>query len=281
MKKVVFMGYGEIGKKCIELLVDNGFSVELILTHIDRTKNGVDTYAISEGIEFSYVDSRTCLSYMVEKIKNIKPDYLVSINYRYIIPKPVFELAEYAINIHGSLLPKYRGRAPHVWSIINGEVETGVTCHFIDERVDSGDIIVQKSLRIENEDTGYTLLEKFKNIYPNVLSEALLNIETVKKYYKQDEGLASYYGKRTPILGYIDFRKSSIEVINFVRAQAHPYPGAYYFLPDGRKIIINKVSVFEAGNLNLEIGTIKTFDEKLIVKCKDSILKIDSYTVLS
>lgn len=281
MKKVIFCGFGKLGKDCMKELILRGYQVKYVFTHKDNDSNSVDTFAHSEGINYSYVDTRTNLAYLTELIRTINPDFLISVNYRYIIPEEIFTLADFALNIHGSLLPKYRGRTPHVWSIINGETESGITCHLMEASVDTGDIILQKAIPIEIEDTGYTLLKKFELEYPTILIDSIEKVTNGSDATKQDDNIASYYGKRTPEMGYIDFRKSACEVINFVRAQAEPYPGAYYYLIDGRKIVINRISIHEIDNFSSELGVIRRIDNLYYVRCKDNTLRIDDYRVVN
>lgn len=280
MKKVIFCGFGKLGKDCMKLLLEEGYQIEYVMTHRENGVNSVDTFAQSVGIEYSYVDARKNLEDLSEQIKSISPNFLISVNYRYIIPKEIFTLADFALNVHGSLLPRYRGRTPHVWSIINGESESGITCHLIEELVDTGNIISQKVISIEPEDTGYSLLSKFESEYPTLLIESIEKLINGSDLTKQDDKLASYYGKRTPDMGYIDFRKKASEVINFVRAQAQPYPGAYYYLLDGRKIIINRIAIHEINYLNMEIGVIIEMDSCYYVRCKDFTIRIEDYRIL-
>lgn len=280
MNKIVFCGFGKLGKKCMEELINQGYSILLVLTHRENEKESVDTFAQNQGIEYSYLDSRRHLDKIFEKVNNIKPDFMISVNYRYIIPKKIYSLANYAINIHGSLLPQYRGRTPHVWSIINGECESGITCHLIEEVVDAGDIVSQIIIPIEENDTGYSLLKKFELNYPEILIDSIDKLLNKCNLIKQDENSASYYGKRTPDMGYIDFRKNANEVINFIRAQADPYPGAYYYLVDGRKIVINKVIECEINDLNISVGIVKEKCNHYYVRCSDSLLRIEEYRII-
>jgi len=202
------------------------------------------------------------------------------VNYRFIISKEIFSIPNYAINIHGSLLPKYRGRTPHVWSIINGEKYSGITCHLIDEGVDTGNIIEQVKIEIGNEDTGFSLLKKFQQLYPDLLLRSLKKLEFKQSTNIQNEANASYYGKRTPEMGYIDFYKSSFQVMNFVRAQAAPYPGAYYYLINGKRIVINKL-IIEVNNIEIDtIGIIMEKDNNYYVRCEDNILKIIDFEII-
>lgn len=278
MKKILFCGFGKLGSSCLKVLIENGYEIGYILTHKENEQDSVDTFAFNNKIEYSYLDARKHLTQLIEKID--KFDLLISVNYRYVIPKEIYTLADIAINVHGSLLPKYRGRTPHVWSIINGEKESGITCHIIEETVDTGAIVSQIVVPIDKDDTGYSLLKKFEVNYPLLLMDSINKLEKRVALSKQDEKLASYYGKRTPDMGYIDFRKSATEIIDFVRAQAEPYPGAYYYLVDGRKIIINKLIRVEQKQLDMTIGVIKEINGEYFVLCKDGVLKIHDYHIV-
>lgn len=280
MVNIVFCGYGKLGIDCLEALSVSGFKIDYILTHKEHEAKSVDTFAIRNNISYSYKDARKSFDEVSSVIKNIQPKYLISVNYRYILPKGIFQIPEYSVNIHGSLLPRYRGRTPHVWSIINGEKVSGITSHIIEESVDSGDIIEQEFIDIEIEETGHSLLKKYELRYPLLLINSIKSLEDGKRLKKQDEALASYFGKRTPDMGYIDFYKEAVEVINFVRAQAEPYPGAYYYLNDGRKIIINKLIVDDVVEVTSTIGVINKVTDSYYVKCKDAILRILNYRII-
>ncbi|NSL51794.1 methionyl-tRNA formyltransferase [Calidifontibacillus erzurumensis] len=281
MKKIVFCGFGKLGKDCLERLIDEGYTISFIFTHKELQEESVDTFAKMKNLEYCYKDARKYLDEVKPRIIQLRPDYLVSVNYRYIIPREIFEIPKFAINIHGSLLPKYRGRTPHVWSIINGEEYSGITAHIIEETVDTGDIIAQIPVKIDPNDTGYSLLKKFEGLYPDLLINSINKLENNEPLLKQNENNASFFGKRTPEMGYIDFYKESYEIINFVRAQAHPYPGAYYYLIDGKKIIINRLIVEESISLNLPIGVITNINNDYYVKCKDNVLKIVDYKIVN
>ncbi|MGO5065104.1 formyltransferase family protein [Clostridium sp. LCP25S3_F8] len=275
MKNVLFCGYGKLGTNCIKRLIKDGYNISYVFTHKEFENDSVDTFAKKNKINYSYEDIRKSKDEFKRVFLDMNLDYLVSINYRYIIPREIFTVPKYSLNIHGSLLPKYRGRTPHVWSIINGEEYSGITCHLIDEGIDTGNIIEQISVKIEENDTGYTLLKKFEKLYPDLLIKSIDKLNKNCITIIQDENNASYFGKRTPDMGYIDFYKKSFEIVNFVRAQAFPYPGAYYYLSNGKKIIINKIiPIGEEYQLSGSIGVIKSFNNEYYVKCIDSTLKI-------
>lgn len=280
-KNIVFCGFGNLGKACMVALLDKGYTIKYVMTHKENEMNSVDAFSHNFGIEYSYLDARKNLEKMSEKIRTIKPDFIVSVNYRYILPVEIYDIADYAINIHGSLLPKYRGRTPHVWSIINGEKESGITCHLIEKTVDTGEIISQIVIPIGKDDTGYSLLKKYEEYYPDILVNSIEKLLKGDDLVKQDENNASYYGKRTPDMGYIDFRKKSNEIIDFVRAQSEPYPGAYYYLIDGSKIMINKIITNEFVDLDIPIGVIRKIDNQYFIRCEDKLLKIEEYKIVS
>lgn len=193
-----------------------------------------------------------------EFISNIDCQVLLSINYLFIIEPDIINLPSIlAINIHGSLLPKYRGRTPHVWAIINGERETGITAHLIDEEVDNGDIAHQMIVPIKDDVTGGEILKEFKKLYPKVIDDVLIKIDTGQlKLIKQDQNKATYFGKRTPLDGKINWNWSKERIKNWVRAQADPYPGAFTFY-NNRKVKIHKVSIVDCSfNYLEENGTI-------------------------
>lgn len=284
MRNIMYFGFGKLGTDCLKLLLDKGYKINYIFTHQENKDFSVDTLAKKNDIPFFYCDLRKNMEEK-KKIEDFlqenKNDYLISINYRYIIPESIFSKVHYAINIHGSLLPKYRGRTPHVWNIINGEKVSGITCHKITEIVDSGDIIYQEEIKIEDNWTGNDLLIEMQSRYPNVLLETLTRIENNKEnvFQKQNELKATYFGKRIPEMGYISFFNSYINIYNFVRAQSNPYPGAYYYLPNGEKIIIDKIEKNNSPSILIEmsgskVGELIELKENYYVRCEDAIIKI-------
>ncbi|WP_214781722.1 methionyl-tRNA formyltransferase [Exiguobacterium sp. S3] len=279
--RMIFCGFGKLGKVCLDTLIQNKYDVVFVLTHKDMSEHSVDSYCEVNNIPYSYIDVRKEGNKLLEQILIENSIYLVSVNYRYILPSKIINSVEVAINLHGSLLPKYRGRTPHVWSIINGETYSGVTSHLIDEGVDTGNIIKQIRIKIEEDDTGYDLLIKFEKEYPDLLLDSLTDIQSGILPKVQNESQGSYFGRRTPEMGYIDFFKNTIEVINFVRAQAKPYPGAYYYLKNGSKIIIHKIIQCSDSISNLDtIGVIEKIDSDYYVRCKDNVLKIVDYEII-
>ncbi|MBI5682765.1 MAG: methionyl-tRNA formyltransferase [Deltaproteobacteria bacterium] len=178
--------------------------------------------ALYEGLNFK--DEKT-----YDIIKKLSPDIIIVSSFNQIIPKSIISIPKLGvINIHPSLLPKYRGATPTVWALMNGEKETGVTIHFIeDERIDNGCFITQSRLQIEPADTDGALRFKLAALSENALIEALrLVLQNDKsKFLAQNESEATYYQKRSLMDAEIDINKPFNDIINKIRAMT-PYPGA-------------------------------------------------------
>lgn len=208
-------------------------------------------------------------------LNNKSCDIMVSVNYLFLIDKEILSIAKNLVfNIHGSLLPKYRGRTPHVWSIINNEKFTGITAHVIDEGCDTGDIIKQLIIPILESDTGASILNKYKELYIPLIHEVLDGYSSNSIVLSnQDNSKATYFGKRTPEDGRISWNWQVERIINWVRAQANPYPGAFTFY-NGKKVIVDLVAKSDLGfNYNIENGTILSVNP-LTVKCDNAALEI-------
>jgi len=142
------------------------------------------------------------------------------------------------LNLHGSLLPRYRGRCPVNWVLVHGETETGITLHYMEEKADRGDIVAQTAIPITPEDTAATLLARmtaaagqlFRETYPRLRSGQA-------ERFPQDHARASYFGGRRPEDGKIDWRQPATAIYNLMRAVTHPYPGAFTFF-QGRKLLV-------------------------------------------
>lgn len=280
MKKVIYAGFGKLGYVCLQELVQRGMQIEFVLTHKSGLEHSVDGYCLHHNIKFSYSDLRKD-QILLENLKSSSVEYLISVNYRYIIPGSLLNLVKYPLNLHGSLLPKYRGRTPHVWAIINGETKAGISCHIMEETVDTGDIYEQVEIDITPNDTGATLVEKFESNYPLCLRETLNKIDSNFVPIKQDNEQSTYFGKRIPEMGYIDFTKDRLSIINFIRAQAKPYPGAYCYLPDGKKIIVHRAEIVEiVGFEPLSLGSIRKNQEGFLASAKDGLLLFSDYEIV-
>lgn len=202
-------------------------------------------------------------------------DILVSVNYLFIIESNLITFPKkLAFNVHGSLLPKYRGRTPHVWSIINNESVAGVTAHIIDDGCDTGDIIVQKTILISQHDTGASLLRKYEHSYIPIIEEVLKKVEIgAVQLTKQDVTRASYFGKRTAADGLINWNWQKERIRNWVRAQAYPYPGAFTYV-DNKKVIIDKVVFSDFGFFNDEPNGLIKATDPILIKTPNGVIAV-------
>ena len=207
-------------------------------------------------------------------------DILISVNYLFIFDKKLINLPKIlSMNIHGGKLPLYRGRAPHVRAIINGEKEMGITLHKIDEGCDTGDIILQRVIELSDVITGGEILSLLPKIYPEMILEALRMISSNSlKLLTQEHQRSTYYEKMKPEEREIDWDCSSIKIYNLVRALTSPYPGAFTNF-HGRKVIIWKAEMcsenFNPTTTNGQI--LEVTENNLKVKTNDGVIQITQY----
>lgn len=202
-------------------------------------------------------------------------DVVFSVNYLFIVEEDILNHPKLiAANIHGSLLPKYRGRTPHVWAIINNEKETGVTVHVMDQGCDTGDILLQQSVPISAVETGGNILTKYESIYERMIRDffARAAAGTLDRI-PQDHSKATYFGRRTPDDGLIDWRWQRERIYNWIRALARPYPGAFFFC-DRIKYEVHACRFSDRGfDERMVNGTVLTL-EPLTVKTPNGALEL-------
>lgn len=263
---------GNLGQIVFEKLL-SVYKINFVLT--DRQSDGIITTAKKNDVAYYAGNPRNGKA--LAALPLAQCDVLLSVNYLFLIENDIIHLPKIlAINIHGSLLPKYRGRTPHVWAIINNEKQTGITAHVIDETCDTGDIIDQLIIPIEPEDTGADILNKYRVSYSDFILKTLRSIENKNHtLQKQNNELATYFGKRTPEDGKINWTWQKERIKNWVRAQAKPYPGAFAYC-DLKKVIVHKIEFSEYGfNYEEPDGKILEFeDEKPIVKTSNGCIKL-------
>jgi methionyl-tRNA formyltransferase len=210
----------------------------------------------------------------VERIRQMKPDILFSFYYRNMVGKELLAVPPRGcLNLHGSLLPRYRGRSPINWVLVNGETETGVTLHEMTSRPDDGDIVVQRPIAIGDDDTARNLMDRAVAVASEMLDETLPAVKAgTAPRTPQDQGGASYFGGRGPADGEIDWTAGAAQVRNLVRAVTRPYPGAFTFSGD-RKILVWSATVVDSRG-DAEPGTILSADP-LRIACGRDALQID------
>lgn len=235
MKAVVF-AYHDMGCTGIQALLDAGYDIEAIFTHPDNAGENhffgsVARLAAEQGITV-YAPEDVNHPLWVDRIRAMAPEVIFSFYYRHLIGNDILGLApKGAFNLHGSLLPKYRGRAPLNWVLVNGEKETGVTLHRMVQRADAGDIVAQQAVAITDTDAALSLHRKLCSASQMLLGDILPKIRSGQTQERvQDETQATYVGRRTPEDGRLDWEKPAQVLHNLVRAVSDPWPGAFGFV---------------------------------------------------
>ncbi|MFZ2087410.1 MAG: formyltransferase [Desulfobaccales bacterium] len=245
--RLIFMGYHNIGYFCLKALIDMcrdfGDDIAAVVTHADNPRENI-WFASVRDLAFQhhlpvYQPKNPNDPAFVETMRLLAPDFLFSCYYRDMLKQPLLDLPKKgALNMHGSLLPKYRGRVPVNWVLVHGETETGMTLHYMEEKADRGDMVGQMRVPITMEDTAFTLFARMTVAAEKVLQEAYPLLRTGQApRIPQDHSQASYFGGRRPEDGRIHWTKSAQEIYNLVRAVTHPYPGAFTSL-NGRKLFV-------------------------------------------
>ena len=241
--KIVFFGTSEFAIPAFRELLSSRHKVLALVSQPDRKRgrrlkvSPPPTKVLALARDIKVYQPENASGYeTVDYLKKLEADLFVVVSFGQILKKTVLALPKsYSINLHGSLLPKYRGAAPTNWAIINGDTSSGVTIIKMNERLDEGDIISKKDLEIDQEDTNITLSEKLSEIGARLLLEAMDSIENGKATFeKQDEALATYAPKLKKEDALIDWKEPARVIRNKVRGFI-PWPGAYTY--SGKKIL--------------------------------------------
>lgn len=240
--KVVACAYHNVGCRCLEELIRQGAEIRLIFTHEDSPTEQIWFSSVRELADkhsIPYLTSNINEPENIARVRAIAPDFLLSFYYRNMIKPELLQIPKSgALNLHGSMLPKYRGRVPVNWAVINGEIETGATLHYMVEKPDAGNIVDQQKIEIGFTDTAHDVFIKvadaavtvIQRSWPKLLAGTADNVP-------MDLSAGSYFGGRKPEDGRIDWSKSALQIYNLVRGVTHPYPGAFTLL-DGKKVVI-------------------------------------------
>lgn len=231
--RVLVFAYHDVGYECLDLLVARAANVVAVFTHEDDANEQIWFKSVARLAREHGIDVHTPNAInnpeWVERIRALQPNLIFSFYYRHLIAPEVLDLARLgAYNMHGSLLPKYRGRAPVNWAVLNGESETGATLHVMVQRPDAGDIVDQEHVPIGAQDTARDVFTKVTAAARAVLERQLDNLLTGRAPRRpQNEAEATYFGGRRPEDGRIDWRREASSIFNLVRAVTRPYPGAF------------------------------------------------------
>ena len=273
MRAVVF-AYHDVGVHCIKALLNAGIQIDLVVTHQDDPNENVWFGSVAQLCQEKHLPFITPnaneLVAITPKITALAPDYIFSFYYRYMIPAPILACARIAaLNMHGSLLPKYRGRAPVNWAILHGETQTGATLHVMEVKPDAGDIVGQAQVTIGHDETATDVFEKVTQAAVAVINEVLPHLikgNVPRKPNNLSKG--SYFGGRKPADGQIHWDQTAKQVHDLVRAVAPPYPGAFTD-HQGKRMIVAKTSLNTAkpANLDLQSLGVQVVDNRVFGIC--------------
>lgn len=283
--KVVFMGTPEFAKESLKSLVESGYNVVACLTNPDKPAgrgmklkpSAVKEYSLENNIPVYQPTKVRNNIEILEILKSYEPDFIAVVAYGKILPKEILDIPKYGcINVHGSLLPKYRGAAPMQWAIINGEEKTGITTMYMDIGMDTGDMLLKEEIPILETDNLETIHDKLMVIGGNLLVKTLDGIldNSIKRIKQPDDyTIAPMLNKE---MTKIDFNKKGREIFNFVRGLS-PFPGTYMTTIGGDIFKVYEVSYTLDNDSyrsykNGEVVYISK--DKLNIKCSDGIISI-------
>ena len=274
----VVFAYHNVGVRCLRVLLDQGVHVPLVLTHEDSPSetiwyDSVAAVCAEHGIDSLTVDDPNHPD-VVARIRALSPDFFFSFYYRKMLGAELLAIPRRgALNMHGSLLPKYRGRVPINWAVLHGETETGASLHYMDVKPDAGNLVAQTSVPILADDTAHEVFQKVVVAAEMTLVRALPQlIAGTAPSVPLDLKAGSYFSGRKPEDGRIDWTKSARDVYNLIRAVAPPYPGAFTEI-GGEHVIISRARTLEEADVcvpHQSAGSIVRRGETIAIVCGDS-----------
>ncbi len=263
--KAIVLAYHNIGCTGIKTLINHGVEIQAVFTHADDPDenlwfDSVAEEAARQGVPV-YAPDNINHPIWQEKIKEMAPDVIFSFYYRDMVGEEILAIPPLGcINLHGSLLPRYRGRCPINWVLVKGEKETGVTLHYMTAKPDEGDIIGRQKVTVSDDDTALSLHGKLNIAAAKLLDELVpLIAKGSAPRLAQDNSLAEYFGGRKPVDGQIDWNDDARSVHNLVRAVTRPYPGAFSYLGN-RKCFFWSVKIEQENNNDAGPGTVLNTD---------------------
>jgi methionyl-tRNA formyltransferase len=272
MTRAVVFAYHNVGVRCLKVLLAQGLEVPLVVTHVDDSEEtqwfgSVAATAAEYGIAV-IAPADPNASDVVARVASLAPDFLFSFYCRRMLGPALLALPPRgALNVHGSLLPKFRGRAPVNWAVLAGERETGATLHYMTSKPDQGDIVAQTAIPILPDDTAREVFDKVTVAAEMTLARALpALVAGTAPRVPQDLAQGSYFGGRRPEDGIIDWSRDATSIHNLVRAVAPPYPGAFTAI-GGTPARILRTRVADAGVPPAQAPTLEFDGERLIARC--------------
>ena len=277
--KIIFMGTPDFAAASLEALIDSRHEIQAVVTQPDKPKgrkgeltpSPVKVVAEEKGIKV-YQPLKVRDEEFVETLRAYNPDVIVVVAFGQIIPLSILKMPKFGcVNIHGSLLPKYRGAAPIQWAVLDGEKETGITTILMDEGIDTGDILLKKTIKIDTDETSGSLFDKLMALGAETILETLDELENGSLTpIKQGESPTAYAKMLTKAMGLIDFTKSAKELDCFVRGM-DPWPSAYTLLA-GKTLKLWKVRAVEGGG---KAGSVIDIDkESFTIACGEGAIEV-------
>ncbi len=276
---VVLLGYHNMGCRALKVLTELGIEVPAVFTHPDSPGENIWFESLADlakdyGIPVYFPENINDKRW-ITLLKHISPDVILSCYFRQMIKAEVLSIPKIAaVNLHGSLLPKYRGRCPVNWQLICGEKESGVTLHHMVLKPDAGDIIGQKAVKVEPRDTALDLFKKLEDAAEQVLKKYIpLLLKGEAPRIPQDHTKATYFGGRRPEDGKIDWKQDAQSIYNLIRAVTWPYPGAFCNV-EGKRLFVWDAQVHQDLELGVPVGSVQVVDGKVMVQTGKGCLEL-------
>ena len=277
MFSAVVFAYSEVGQRCLQVLLEQGVQVPLVFTHEDqageqRWFGSVADLAAAHGVR-TVTPSQPAAPQWLEEIGRLNPDYLLAFYYRSLLPPPLLQRARWgALNMHGSLLPQYRGRAPVNWAIANGETRTGATLHYMVARPDAGPIVAQEAVAIGPNDHALAVSMAVAAAAAHILTLTLPSMALGPPPGRpMDLAAGSYFGGRTPEDGRIELDWPGMRVHAMIRAVAPPFPGAYVAVANRRVVFVSSRLTGEPARHPDAAPCLYATDGQLFMDCRDGV----------
>jgi methionyl-tRNA formyltransferase len=271
----VVFAYHNVGVRCLRVLLDQGVRIPLVLTHEDSPTemiwyDSVASVCAEHDIETLTVEDPNHPD-VVTRIRALSPDFFFSFYYRKMLGAELLAIPKRgALNMHGSLLPKYRGRVPINWAVLRGETVTGASLHYMEVKPDAGNLVAQTSVPILADDTAHEVFQKVVVAAELTLVRALPQlIAGTAPSVPLDIKSGSYFSGRKPEDGRIDWTQPAINVYNLIRAVAPPYPGAFTKI-GGQPVIVARARLVAAkSSARLTAGTVNSTPQQAAIVCGD------------
>ena len=283
--KIILFGCQQIAVDVLKFLFErNDVDLSLVITYelpLDKTYGYISVLDYCSEQKIPVINPKSLTDDMMKTVFEIEPDIILSIYYRKILPQSLIDCPKFGcINIHPSILPYYRGPVPTAWAIENGENEFGITIHYMDYSIDTGDILIQKNYPILDNETGYELYTRAMKIGANLFINSYDDIVSGKIVSRPQVGEGSYYGKKSGKY-VINWKQSASEIMNLIRVHAKPFNPAETILFN-KYVLINRVEKYNLPGVPLQGGgvIVKILHEnQLVVSCADGYLRVVDYEI--